>query len=145
MAKHALNAAVIYVGNASQDLSDHVESVELVVGQGNANVTAMGDGWEDYLPSGIKHWSVKITFLQDYSSSEPYDILYDAMSTGVVFLVGVKPTTATCSATNPLFNGSVVFDGDVAQVAGGVGDANKVSVTLKGCGTLSYTVADTCV
>lgn len=143
MSVHVLNNATVYLGNSSIDLSDHVESVELMTGVGNVSVTAMQDGWEDHIPSGVKRWSVRLSLYQDYDSSETYSVLSAALSTGVVLPLFVKATTASVSATNPGFSGSVVLDGDFAQIAGTVGDGNKTSVTLKGAGTLSFITTST--
>jgi len=138
MAKHALTAATIYAGATSVDLSDFVESVEFMVGVGNVSVTAMQDGWEDFIPNRLKRWSCRLNLYQSYDTSETYQVLQAALSTNTVFPVFVKATTATVAATNPAFSGNVVFDGDLPVISGSVGDAHKLSVTLKGAGTLSF-------
>ena len=145
MGKHALNAATVYIGATSVDLSDFVESIEFTVGVGSAAFTAMQDGWEDHLPNQVKRWSVRLSMYQSYDSSETYQVLQTALSssTSTVFPMFAKATTEACSATNPGFTGNVVFDGDFAQIAGAVGDAHKFSVSLKGAGTLSFITSAT--
>lgn len=143
MSKHVLKDATVYVGNSSVDLSDHVESVEFSLGQGNVAVTAMQDDYEQYLPTKIKRWSVRLGFYQDYDSSNVYAVLKAALTTDASFPMFIKPTTADVSATNPGFTGNVVFDGDFNILGGTVGDAQKTSVTLKGAGDLSYITSAT--
>lgn len=136
MAKHVLNSALVTL--SSVVLSSRAQSVELVVGQSNANVTAMGDGWEDYVPSGVKHWSAKINFYQDYASSNVYAIVKASLVGTTAVPLVVRPTTGDRSATNPDFSGNVVFDGDVPMMGGSAGEAHMIAVALKGAGTLSF-------
>lgn len=141
MAKHVLNSAVITL--SSRDLSDYVESVELLTGQGNVSVTAMQDAWEDYLPTGLKRWSVKLNLYQDYGSSAVYVVLNEIINGTTAVPVTLKPTTAIQGATNPTFSGNAVLDGDVSVLGGAVADAHKASVTLKGAGTLNFYTSST--
>jgi len=143
MSKHALNAATVYIGATSVDLSDFVESIEFTVGVGSAAFTAMQDGWEDHLPNQVKRWSVRLNMYQSYDTSETYQVLQAALSTNTTFPMFAKATTEAVSATNPGFTGSVIFDGDFAQISGAVGDAHKLSVSLKGAGTLSFITSAT--
>ena len=138
MAVHVLNAATIYIGNSSVDISDHVESVEVQTGIGNVAVTAMTNTWEQNLINKIKRWSVRLNCFQDYDASEIYSALSASLTTDTTFPIFVKATTAAVSATNPAFTGSVVYDGDFNVIGGAVGEAHKVSVSLKGAGTLSF-------
>jgi len=141
MSKHVLNAAIVTL--SSRDLSDHVESVELMTGIGNVPITAMQDAWEDYLPSGVKRWSVRLNLYQDYDSSSVYAVLSEVLTGTTAVPITLRPTTSTQSATNPTFSGNGVLDGDFALLAGTVGDGHKTSVTLKGAGTLSFLTSTT--
>lgn len=143
MAKHVLLNPVITLRGVT--LSSEVESAELAVGVGNVAVTAFGDTYEQYIPTQLKHWSCRLNFLMDYDSSQSYAItqalLGEAHSTDNPLTV--RPVNATQSATNPTFSGNVVPDGDWNVIGGGVGEAHKFSITLKGAGDLSFLTSAT--
>jgi len=137
MSIHVLKAAMVYLGNTSIDLSDHLESVEFTLGAPTVPITAMGATYEAHLQTGIKHWGARLNFFQDYDTSSVYAVTYNALTTSTQFPISVKGTTAAVSATNPMFRGNCFYDGDLGLISGGVGEAHKVSISLRGTGAIS--------
>lgn len=138
MAKHILTNPQISLRGVT--LTTLIESAELSVGVGNASVTAFGSGWEESIPTGLKHWGCRLNFFMDYGSSQSYAVtqalLTEADTTDNPLII--RPTTSTRSATNPDFSGDVLPDGDWNVLGGSVGEAHKFSITLKGAGTLTF-------
>jgi hypothetical protein len=146
--RHVIDSAYVRITSNLRDISNRTESVELMTGTAPVKVTAFGDGWDNYKPSKINHWSVKLNLFQDYTSDTTGDVFQELQS----FLTGnaaiqltVFPTTGTqgINAGNPGFQGNVVIDGDFAQLAAQVGQANKVSITLRGAGALTFLTSST--
>ena len=141
MAIHVLSSPIITL--SSRDLTDHIESAEVSVGIGNAAFTAFTNTWEQNLPNGIKRWSVRLNFFQDYATSYVYDVLEEILAGSTAVPFTARPTTSTQSATNPTFSGNVILDGDFNLMGGAVGEAHKTSVTLKGSDTLNFLTSST--
>lgn len=146
--RHVLDSALVLLTTNQHDISNRVESVELMMGTKAVDVTAMRDGWRNMLPSKINHWSVKLGLFQDYTTDTTGDVFTElsAFLTGnTPIQITVFPSTGTRGslAGNPGFQGNVVIDGDFAAMAGKVGDANKLSITLAGAAALSFLTSST--
>ena len=116
------------------DLSGYVKSVTLSAEADAPEITAMGDDWRNFLPDGLKQFSIALTFNQDYDAAKVDATLYAAFaaSQAIVF----RPDAGVKSATNPEFTGSVI--NTAYQAAGGaVGDAHETPTTLQGNGALT--------
>jgi hypothetical protein len=132
MAKYAVLDA--YVELATTDMSDHVESVQLVVAVAELETTAMGETWASMI-AGLKSWSVQINWHQDHAASDVDATIWPAL--GTIIALEVRPTSGAVSATNPSFTGNMLIAGDYSPVSGSVGDLAKTSVTWKGTGALT--------
>ncbi len=128
------------------DISADIHAVEFMVGRrGAVDVTGLADTFDSYLVPNLRRWSVKLDFFNNYdgTSATPPGIngilhgVFNSSQTSGVALV-VKPTTAIESVLNPTFQGQVQIDGDFQVLAGGVAEADKGSVSLKGLGVLSW-------
>lgn len=122
----------------SVDLSDHVRALTLNYSGDMQEQTAMGDGTRTRL-SGLKDWSINVTFKQDFDSGSVDATLFSLIG-GAAVTVAVKPVNATTTATNPQFSGSAVLE-TYPPLAGSVGVLAEVSATFQAAGTLTRAVA----
>ncbi len=110
------------------DLSDHAVTLALADGQDAVETTAMGTGNRRFTP-GLRRFSLAVTLLQDYAAGSVYATINGLI--GTTFPFEVRPSaTSPVSATNPSFTGTGVIDGDIALVAGNVGDRVEVSFSI---------------
>ncbi|MET8265939.1 radical SAM protein [Micromonospora arida] len=131
MATFALTDAVVTVGGT--DLSDHVRQVTINASADQLDNTAMGQTFRSR-QGGLKDWTVTLEFNQDFAASEIDATLWPLLGTNAT--VTVKATSASTSATNPLYSGSVLVSG-YNPLGNGVGDLATTSVTWQGAGALS--------
>lgn len=118
----------------SVDLSDHVRSMTLNYSGDLQEETSMGDDTRKRL-SGLKDWSVDVTFKQDFDSGSVDATLFSLIG-AASFTVTMKPTSAAVSATNPSFSGSAVLE-TYPPLDGAVGDLAEVSATFQAAGDLT--------
>jgi hypothetical protein len=115
------------------DLSDHVKEVALNVEVEDLDSTVMGtNGWRS-MEAGLKTGSFTITFLQDFAASEVDATLWGALGTKVT--VSAKPTSASTSATNPLYSASALIN--MHTVGGAVGQLGEVACTFPTSGAVT--------
>lgn len=116
------------------DLSDHVLSAQLNYSGDLQEDTSMGDGTRSRL-SGLKDWSLEVTFKQDYASGSVDATLFSligAASTAVSF----KPVKSDAiGETNPKYNGNAILE-SYPPVGGGVGELAQTTVTFQADGDL---------
>ncbi len=146
--RHVLDSAQVQLTSNLHDISNRVEQVELMTGTSPVKITAFGDGWDNYKPSKINHWSLKLSLFQDYTTDTTGDVfteLQTMLQNTTTIQVTVFPTTGLrgVNAGNPGFQGNVVLDGDFGQLAGAVGQANKLTVTFRGAGALTFLTSST--
>jgi len=139
MAKGAITD--VYVELGTEDISDRVASAKLTLGKTAVDITALGQGWEDYADGNVKRWAATLEVYQDYTSSEvPIYSLFKELvtgTTGKAFVI--RPTSAEAGRLNPQLAGSVILDGDLDWLNAVRSEANKFSVTLKGAGIPTFT------
>jgi hypothetical protein len=140
MAKTAIGD--IYVELGTEDISNRVESVKISLGKSAVDVTAIGDGWMDYVTGGVSRWAVTLGLYQDYVSSEApiYSLIKSLVTTepnGTTFVC--RPSSAAAGRVNPQVAGTVCLDGDFDFLTAAVNTANKFSVTLKGMNAPTFT------
>lgn len=127
-------------------ISGDVHQLELLAGRrGAVDVTGLSDTWDDYLVPNLRRWSVRMSYFNNFDSSDGsppgiYSVLKNVLdstqTSGVAFLL--RATTNARSVTNPEWSGQVQIDGDYQVTAGDVAEADRGSVTLKGLGALSF-------
>ena len=93
------------------------------------DITAMGDGTRKNT-GGIKEWSIAFEFVGDESVTGAF---FDKV--GTVVPIEVRGSSAAQSATNPSYIGDGLIT-EYTPLSGGVGDANKVSLTVVSAGAL---------
>lgn len=128
------------------DISGDVYSAEVLLGRrAPVDVTGLSDTYDQFLVPNLRRWSIRMNFYNNFAgtSDTPTGIatvlrqVYNSTNTtGVAFVL--RATTNARSVTNPEWSGQVQLDGDFQATAGGVAEADKGSVTLKGLSTLSY-------
>lgn len=88
--------------------------------------TAMGDTSRSKI-GGLKDWSAKIDFNQDFAASSTDAYLFPLVGTS--FTVKIRPTSAAISATNPEYQGTGILDG-YSPISGKVGEKASTSVNI---------------
>ena len=131
-----LNNGVVLTVNAV-DLSDHVTAVTINRTFDELEVTAMGDSGHKYV-KGLEASSITIDFLNDTATSEVLQTLQAAWGTSVT--VTVKQTSASTSATNPLYTMTCLVN-NTTDINGSVADLSTQSVTWNVNGTIAITTA----
>jgi hypothetical protein len=131
-----LNNGVVVTVNAV-DLSAYVSSVTLNRQFDELEVTAMGDSGHKFV-KGLEASSVTIDFFNDTATAKVLATLQAGWGTSTA--VTLKQTSATTSATNPLYTMSCLING-TTDINGAVGDLGTQSVTWTVNGTVAITTA----
>ena len=134
----------IQVSATYVDLSNHVKSVTINKAFDELEVTAMGDTGHKYV-AGLEASTVAIDFFNDTAASSVLQTLNTLVGTSAAFKVcqtvtAGSPTTATISATNPLYSGLILVN-KLTPVNGTVADISMQSLTFTVNGAI--TVAST--
>lgn len=131
MAHFAFIDAVVTVNGT--DLSDHCNQVSFNYTADELDDTAMGDTHRSRI-GGLKDSSVTLGFHSDFAASEVDATLFPLL--GTVINVTVKATSASTSATNPLYTIPALVS-QVNPFGNSVGDLAAVSITWPGAGTVT--------
>lgn len=123
----------------SIDLSDHVLSATLNYSGDLQEDTSMGDGSRTRL-SGLKDWSLEVTFKQDYASGKVDATIFPLIGAAATAISFMPIKTGGVSATNPKFNGNAIPE-SYTPGGGAVGELAQTSVTFQGSGDLTRDVA----
>lgn len=127
------------------DVSADVFGGEVITGRrAPVDVTGLSDTFDQFLVPNLRRWGVKLNYYTNFAgtSATPTGIstvlqgVFNSTNTTGVAIVW-RATTAARSVDNPEWQGQVQIDGDFQQTAGGVAEADKGSVSLKGLSTLS--------
>ena len=135
MAVYLSNGVVLTVN--AVDLSNLVSSVTINRSFDELEVTAMGDSGHKFV-KGLEASSITIDFFNDEASAKTLQTLQTVWGTSTT--VTVKQTSATVSATNPLYTMSCLVN-NTTPINGGVGDISTQSVTWNVNGTIAVTTA----
>jgi hypothetical protein len=131
-----LSNGVVLTVNAV-DLSTLVSSVTINRSFDELEVTAMGDSGHKYV-KGLEASSITIDFFNDEATAKTLQTLQAVWGTSTT--VTVKQTSATVSATNPLYTMSCLVN-NTTPINGAVGDLSTQSVTWNVNGTIAVTTA----
>ena len=133
MARIVLTDVSVVFG-ASDDLSDHINSITLnstydVLEITNFAAGAVGgyNAASKERIAGLADNSVAFEFHQDFAASEVDAVLSAAL--GSTLAVKVKPTTGAISASNPEYQFNILVS-EYPMLAGAVGELATVSVTF---------------
>ena len=132
MAAFVITAPVITINGV--DLSDHIDSVEINDETADVKTTNFGSSGNETRTGGLKSGSITISMQQDYATSKVDATLWAARGTAIT--VTVKATSASTSATNPLYSGSYLVT-QYKPVSGAVGSLSMLSVTWPRTGDLT--------
>jgi hypothetical protein len=131
-----LNNGVVLTIN-SVDLSDHVTAVTINRSFDELEVTAMGDSGHKFV-KGLEASSITIDFLNDTASAETLQTLQAVWGTNTT--VTVKQTSASTSATNPLYTMTCLIN-NTTDINGSVADISTQSITFNVSGTIAVTTS----
>lgn len=109
---------------AGTDLSDDVASVQWDLEYDELDDSAMGDTGRSRI-AGLEDGSVQLTFNQDFAASQVDATLQPLLGTKVS--VQVKATSASTSATNPLYRNTFLIS-KYSPFSSSVGELAQVSV-----------------
>ena len=136
----------IQVSATYVDLSNHVKSVTINKAFDELEVTAMGDTGHKFV-AGLEASTVAIDFFNDTAASSVLQTLNTLVGTSAAFKVcqtvtAGSPTTATISATNPLYSGLVLVN-KLTPVNGTVADISMQSLTFTVNGSVAINPSGT--
>ena len=134
----------IQVSAAYVDLSNHVKSVTINRTFDELEVTAMGDTGHKFV-AGLEASTIAVDFFNDTATASVLQTLNTLVGTSALFKIcqtvaAGSPSTATISATNPLYTGLVLVN-KLTPVNGTVADISMQSLTFTVNGAI--TVAST--
>ena len=129
-----LSNGVVLTVNAV-DLSTLVSAVTINRTFDELEVTAMGDSGHKFV-KGLEASSITIDFFNDEASTKTLQTLNSTWGTSTT--VTVKQTSATTSASNPLYTMSCLVN-NITPINGAVGDLSTQSVTWNVNGTIAVT------
>jgi hypothetical protein len=135
MAVYLSNGVVLTVN--AVDLSTLTSAVTINRSFDELEVTAMGDSGHKFV-KGLEASSITIDFFNDEASAKTLQTLQAVWGTSTT--VTVKQTSATVSATNPLYTMSCLVN-NTTPINGAVGDLSTQSVTWNVNGTIAVTTA----
>lgn len=115
------------------DLSSYTRNISISTEVEDLEDTAMGDDWRSRI-GGLKEFTLDLEFNADFDSSAIDDTIWPLLGTVTTF--AIKPTSASTSATNPEYSGSVLVT-EYTPLDGSVGDLATVSVSWPGATALS--------
>ena len=107
-------------------LSDHVTSATINRSFDELEVTAMGDTAHKFV-KGLEASTITLDFLNDTATANVLQTLQAAWGTTVALTL--KQTSATTSATNPLYTTTVLVN-NTTDINGAVGDIGTQSITF---------------
>jgi hypothetical protein len=127
------------------DVSADVHAAEVVTGRrAPVDVTGLSDTYDSFLVPNLRRWAVRLDYFTNFAGTSEtptgistvlQQVFASTATTGVTLTI--RSTTNNRSINNPEWTGQVQIDGEFQQTAGGVAEADKGSVSLKGLGTLS--------
>ena len=128
------------------DLTNHVQSITINRNFDEIETTAMGSLGRTYV-AGLEVSTITVDLLNDDASASVMSTLNALVGTNAAFkicqtTVPGTPSTATISATNPLYTGLVLVN-KITPVQGKVGDLSMQSLTLTVSGAITVATTGT--
>lgn len=90
------------------DFTDHCSEVEVAMKKASVDTTNFSGGGKE-AQAGLREDTMTVTFQQDFSASEVDATLYPLWNNETEFVVTVKPTSSSVSATNPLYSATCIL------------------------------------
>lgn len=117
----------------SVDYTDHIKAATLTVDAAQLDTTDFASaGWTEVI-GGLKSGTLAIEFMDDVADNDLDEELWALLGTVVTFTV--KPTSASVSASNPSYSGSVLITSH--SLGGAVGGLASKSVSWPTSGAVS--------
>jgi hypothetical protein len=117
-----------YVVVNSVNLSDHASSVEIDFSKDEVETTNFsGQGRERI--QGLSDDKFVINFQQDFAAGEVNAVVSPLYHNGTEFVVEVRPTSASVSATNPKYTATCILL-EYQPLSGSVGDLSETEITF---------------
>ena len=138
MPKHVAKDRYVLINGTN--ISDHVSDVELTDNADQIELTAFGPNAYKQYGQGFHDCSVALTIFSDFDASSVHSILQPLYASGGTFGLEVRPTSAARSASNPAAVMTGILYG-YTGIAGAVGVASSMSVTVQNAGTAGLTWA----
>ena len=110
------------------DFTDHCASVEIALKAASVDTTNFAGGGKEQ-QQGLREDVFTLELQQDFSAAEVDATLFPLFNNGTEFLVQCSPTSAAVSATNPMFQATVILM-DYNPLAGKPGALSVTKVTL---------------
>lgn len=104
----------------------YANKIELAIEADDLDVTVFGDSWSDHM-QGIRKATLTIGGFNDYTDNLVDETLWGYFDTGTAVTFEVRPSSASVSANNPKYTGSVVPI-TWSPLVGAVGQVSTMSV-----------------
>lgn len=132
--------ALVVVGTASADISDHVTSLTLTRRFELLEDTRMGLTAKSRIP-GLEEWQFEVEIIQDFQSTGAgIEKLLAQLSTSTsAFPIRVRGVNANRSSDNPEYSGNVFLE-SWTPFRGNVGELLKTTVPFVSAGNITRTV-----
>ena len=131
-------------GSTYVDLTDHVMSITINRTFDELDVTAMGQLGHAFI-AGLESSSISIDFLNDDSAGQVMSVLNGLVGTVAAFkivqtatTIGALTSTATISATNPLYTVTLLVN-NLTAINGSTGDVSSQSLTFNAVSVVAVT------
>tara|TARA_R100001086_G_scaffold153872_1_gene82030 strand:- start:696 stop:1106 length:411 start_codon:yes stop_codon:yes gene_type:complete len=128
-----IGGATAIVSINSVALSDHATAATLEITYDDVDTTAFGDSVRTRI-AGLGDATVNITWNQDYASSEIDATFNGIVGTAVAF--ELTPTSASVSATNPKYSGSLLVT-SYTPIAAEVGALSTITTSWPVTGAIT--------
>lgn len=134
-------------GTTFVDLTNHVTAITINRQFDELDVTAMGQTGHAFI-AGLESSTISIDFLNDTDTASVMTTLNSLAGQAPAKFkicqttVAGSPSTATISATNPLYSGLVLVN-KITPVAGKIGDVSVQSLTFTVSGAITVATTGT--
>lgn len=128
MAKYLLTDGFVSVNGV--DLSDHAFSLDTPQTKEQVEVSGFSStGAREFLP-GQRDDTATVRFLSDFAASKVHATLQPLFQNGTTFLLKIRPTSGSASATNPEFGGTAALY-DYNGLSGELNARGEMEVNFK--------------
>lgn len=125
---------------ATIDMSAYSAAIEVNAEGAELDTTNFASGGWEQLIMGLKKFSLKVKFNDDFAASTVDDRVWGWFNAGANVAFKIRPTSAAIATTNPSIEGLFV-PSQYTFVAGSVGDLATKDLTWPGYGSLSRVTA----
>jgi len=127
MAKLVLTNALVLVN--SNDISSHVQSVNIEGQRNEVDVSSMGDTFSEIV-LGLTDVTVTVGVFNDFAAANVDSILFPLWQTNTPFPIELRPVNAARSTSNPAFTMTALLP-NYSPLNGSVGDAVTTDVAFR--------------